>query len=146
MAYCTQTDVEHAAGGATKLLQLADFDADGVVDTAVLTAAIDEAEEWINSYCAKRYAVPFDTPPDIIVRECAREAVYRIKDSRLAATQRDHDTHDKREDWLEGISYGRISLGVDPPPTKASTVAPTVESDRTSVTGALNREDLEGFW
>ena len=150
-AYCTQTDVEHAAGGAAKLLALADQDGDGVLDAVLLADAINDAERWIDSYIQRRYSVPLDTVPDIVRRVCSAETVYILKDARDAVDSRAQSTHDEHRDWLEGVSYSRISLGVDPGPAKSSAVAAQVgnRSSNTDDDGdsiVVTRESLKGFW
>lgn len=150
-AYCDQTDCERAAGGAANLLALADHDGDGSIDSTVLADAISDAERWIDSYLAKRYTVPLDEVPDIIRRVCAFEAVFLLKEDRDAVDARAQARHDEFRDWLEGVSYGRISPGVDPAPAK-STAITAKAGDRSAVTDSdgdstiTTRESLKGLW
>lgn len=149
MAYATQTDVENAAGGAAKLIELADWDADGSVDAAVLTDAIAAADEWINSYAQRRYDVPFATTPDIVRRFAAQEAVYRLRLGRNALTDADQVRHEELREWLDNLARGIVSVGVDPEPA-ASDAHVAQESDREtdidSDEGKISRESLKGFW
>jgi phage gp36-like protein len=152
VAYCTQSDVERAAGGANKLVELADWDPDGTVDAAVLTDAIDASEEWINSYAQRRYNVPFSVVPDIIKRTCAEETVYRLKIGREADVERDRMRHEEREEWLDRLSRGFVSVGVDPEPAESDAIAPESADNRDGQETAIDdglvvtRESTEGFW
>ena len=143
MAYCTRADVRRVAGGEDKLIALSDLNADGAIDNAVVRDAIDAAEEWINSYVAKKRAVPLSPVPDIIKRTCAEEAVYRLRLGRDSLTDDDRIRHEERRDWLEGVAAGRITLGVDPPLPKATTVMPAVGAREGE--NVVTRESLKGF-
>lgn len=146
MAYVTQADVERAAGGAAKLAQLADLDADGAVDALVLSETIADASRWMDSYIQRRHAVPLTEPvPDIVRRFCAQETVYLLKRPRGAVDQQDQDAHDELLRWLEGIAQGSVSLSVDPPPTHSSSVRPE-SGDRSDVDSAATRDSLKGLW
>lgn len=145
MAYCTQADVEKAAGGAESLVALTDQNGTGAIDPDVLADAIDAAEEWINSYAQRQYKVPFAAVPDIIKRTCAEEAVYRLKYQRRATTADDTEAHTERLEWLRDLARSRVSVGVDPLPEASSSVVPDV-GDRADVSGAINRDDLGGLW
>lgn len=144
MAYCTQTDVEFAAGGVTRFKELTDFDGDGSVDAAVVAALIDEAARWMDSYIAKRHAVPLETVPSTVKVACAREVVYRFKESRDTLSELDQDNHTERVEWLTAIAGGSITLGVDPLPTKSALVGVETgdASDRTDDdVGTFVRDD-----
>jgi phage gp36-like protein len=149
--YCSQSDLERAAGGAAKLVQLADLDADGTADATVLAEAINDASRWIDGYLARRYEVPLDEPSDVIRRVTADVAVYILKDNRDCLDDRAQVKYDQHRDWLEGVSEGRINPGVDPPPAKSSAVTATT-GDRSTLTDSdgdattVTRESLKGFW
>jgi len=143
LAYCSRADVRRVAGGEDKLIALSDLDADGVVDDDVVVDAIDAAEAWINSYVAKKRAVPLLPVPEIVKRVCAEEAAYRLRLGRESLTDDDRTRHEERRDWLEGVAAGRITLGVEPPMPKASTVVPAVGSREGD--DVISRESLSGF-
>lgn len=144
MAYSTQTDVQHAAGGAERLLQLSDWDRDGLSDAAAIAQKIAEADAWINSYVGQKRSVPVASPPDILRLCSAREAVFLMKVDRGMATDDDRVGHSERERWLEGVAAGKISLGVEPAPAPSSANGAEY-GERESVDGADTREDYEGF-
>ena len=84
--YIEQADVESGAGGATRLIQLADYDDDGEADTAVIEAVIAEAEGLINSYARKLFEVPFNPVPPIIKTMAVKIAVYYLRERRDVIT------------------------------------------------------------
>lgn len=144
-AYATQTDLERAAGGADRLVQLADLDANGAGDAAVLSAVIADVERWIDSYLQRRYAVPLATVPEVIRRLCAEESVYQLKAGRSAVDQQAQARHEENLRWLEQVAAGAVAPGVDPPPPKSTSVQPE-SGDRSEVAGAVTRASTEGFW
>lgn len=149
MPYSTQADVERVAGGADELIELTDQDGDGVLDTAVLNDAIAAADSWIDSYAQRRYEVPFATVPDVIRRYSAQEAVYRLRQDRNNLTDRDDERHEELRDWLDQLSRGDVSVGVDPEPGPSDAHV-AEESDRevevAAEPGKISRTSLEGFW
>ena len=144
MAYALQTDVELAAGGAQRLLQLADYSGIGVVNPNVVAAAVAEAEMIVNRSIQLRYNVPLADPVPTVVRQLvAREAVWLMKLARDMTTEADLVAHEERRKVLEDIGAGRMSLGVYPSPLKSSGVV-----DRTSGqadNAPVSRESLKGF-
>ncbi len=144
--YAAQADLERVAGGAAKLIQLADHDGDGSLDSAVVTAAINDASRWVDSYLARRFAVPLDTPSDIITRIVAEEAIYILKDQRDAIDDRAQRRHDQNIEWLDGVSLGRINPGVDPAPAKSEAVAATTGARDSDDPDQITRNSLKGLW
>ena len=59
MAYSTQADLESACGGAERLVQLADWDRDGIPDPPRIADAITKADALIDSFASKQFHVPF---------------------------------------------------------------------------------------
>jgi len=144
MPYVTKSDLEKEAGGPDKLVELTDDDQDGVADQAVLDDAIEEAGTLVDSYAQLRYATPFATPPARAKQLAAAEALYRLKRRRRAATEDDRLDHEERVRFLEQVSTGKVSLGVDPAPPKSTAVVPAViqRSDDEDI----SRNSLRGFW
>ena len=144
MTYSTNTDVQNAAGGAASLAALADFDGDGVADATVIAAAQAAADGMINSYFAKRFAVPMSSPPADVVELAARLAVHRIRIARQTVTQGDTDQNALDIKWLEGVRDGKNVPGTDPVPAASALQVDTAGSrDSTKLT---SRERLKGFW
>ena len=144
--YSAIADVQRAAGGREKLIQLSDNDSTGQVDVAVVDAAIAEADSFINSYFQHRFAVPVD-PADvteIIRRMSAREAVYLMKEDRQGLTDFDQERHEERRLWLVGVMDGTVSPGLDPRPNKSTSTVPAT-GNREDLDFSLTRTKLEGF-
>ena len=144
VAYATQANLEDACGGSVRLVQLTDWDGDRVPDAARITAAIESASAWMNSYLAKQRYVPMAAPyPPVVVDVCARVTRYRIAASRGMATEQDRVDFDDDQKWLLGVADGSIKLDVDPQPTKASDRIDSY-SDRPS-SKEVSRSKLAGF-
>lgn len=146
MPYAVEADVERAAGGEEKLIQLTDYELLGQVNSTRVTEAIDEAESVINSYLETRYEVPLTDAEvtEIIRRVTAREAVYILKEQREALTPADQTRHEERIAWLDEVRRGNVSPGIDPRPKKSSNVTPQV-GDREDLNFSLTREKFEGW-
>jgi len=65
MSYSAQSDLLEQIS-EDKLIQLTDDLDAGTIDTDVITRAIADADAQIDSYCGKRYNVPFSTVPTMI--------------------------------------------------------------------------------
>jgi phage gp36-like protein len=141
--YATAADVQVAAGGVKRLLQITDIDGDALEDTGVVDAALDEAEAMINSYARKKFEVPFTTVPEIIKRTAANLAVWVLKRNIDALTEQDSMTHDAQIEWLEGLASGKVDPGVTPSPTASAHNQPSTTDRPTSK--AVSRENLKGF-
>lgn len=109
MAYATLAQIRTAAGGADRLVQLADQDKDGVADADVIAQAQAEVDAVIDSYCKVRYSVPLQAPSAALQSVSAGEVVYWLRDKRPnALTETDHRNHVERLDWLAKVSKGQV--------------------------------------
>lgn len=146
MAYSTSADVQVACGGPAKLLQLADKDGDGVADTGVVDAAIVEADGLIDSYAHKRFAVPFAAPSPIVKALSARLAAWNLRRGKpgTTITKEEIELHDIDLKWLEDLSKGLVSPGVEPSPTKSELIVDT--AGQRDTVKEISREKLKGFW
>lgn len=144
MPYSTLADVTLAAGGAAKLIQLADYDGDGVVDAGVVDSAIADADGTIDTYLQKRFATPLAAATPAIRRCSARLAVYEMRTQRQMIDKPDEDRHAKDVEWLEAIRDGHNLPGVEPLPLKSSVQIDQV-GDR-DATLAVSTARLKGFW
>jgi phage gp36-like protein len=147
MAYCTQLDVQIAVGGLIKLAQLSDQDnlLGGAVNAAVVDAAIAEACSEIDSYVGHRHAVPLATVPAIVNKKAASWAARVLRANLYNGQPLPDDLEREQIDrtWLEGVAKGIISLGIEPPPPKASIVNDKVsERDPTLL---VSRRRLRGY-
>jgi phage gp36-like protein len=145
MAYADEENVERAAGGRKKLIQLTDLDNAGQVDEALLLDAIAEADSWINSYFEPRYAVPTAAPSEIMRRVSAQLTVYILKQRREALTDADQTRFEDIVGWLNGVRRGEISPGIDPRPPESTFAGQTTKGDRELIDHALTRDKFEGY-
>lgn len=121
MTYATQSDLE-TRFGAAEILQLADRDGSGAVDTGVVAGALAEADAEINAYLEGRYALPLATVPAILVRLACDIARYRLAaDTPLEEVRKRYE--DARR-MLESLASGRVRLGL---PSVSATVGNLVE-------------------
>lgn len=152
MAYSTQADIQMAVGGAKRLLELADWDRDGVTDAAVIADVIAEADALIDSFAAKKFTVPFNPVPQMI-RRCSADLAPLMcirRRNLLSAEQQTRwdqwaSTDDKNPGWLLLLSRGVVTPGTDPSPVQSSMVVDQVETalptDRDT-----SRDKLSGYW
>jgi len=78
MPYSSLADVEQAAGGAARMLQLADWGNNAAVDQDVVARAIVSADALIDTFASKLYHVPFNPVPPIIKDFSAELAMLTI--------------------------------------------------------------------
>ena len=140
MPYATQAQIESAAGGAVKLVQIADWNADGLVDAGAITFAQEAADAWIDSFAALRYAVPIASPSRVVQQFAAQEAVYQLKLSRDAVDEHDDKERELRVEWLKLLSQGKVRPS-DPAPAASDAVRAEVCVNNREV----SREKLKGF-
>lgn len=143
MAYATQTQIQLAAGGAARLVQAADWDNDGALDTDVLAQAQNAADGWIDSYARLRFATPIAAPSTTLVRIAAEEAVYWLRKQRGMVTDDDRKDHEERERWCKDLAAGRVRP--DEPLPAESTAVQSAWVDRPE-TEPVSREGTKGFW
>lgn len=141
--YATDADVQLAAGGVERLLQIADHDNDAEIDPGLVDDALAEAEALINSYVRKVRETPVTPVPEILKRMAANIAVYVLKMRRCMLTEGDAMLQDQRVAWLEGLASGKIVLGVNPSPAPSALNCANASERPTSK--AVSRENLKGF-
>lgn len=126
--YVDQAGYE-ARYGRDELIRLTDGDTD--VDTAVLDAAIADAEAEVNSYLAQRYALPL---PE--VSAAVQRATYDVLRYRLHNDGADEGVRNRYTDaikWLRDVVAGKAGIGVttdEPDETAAGTVSVVSRSPR----------------
>ena len=118
MGYCTTTDLEKLLPEA-KLIRLTDDEATGAVNTDRLQEAIDSGQEEIDTYLGNRFDLPITgTVPPILGKMNVDIAIWNLY-SRV--TEEIPDTRQKRYDnaisFLEKVAEGKISIGLQPPPS-----------------------------
>jgi phage gp36-like protein len=122
MAYATQEQIQIAAGGAAALLQLADFDNDGVIDADVIARAQVTADGLIDGYLRIRYVTPIASPTATLTGLAADEAVYQIRKWRnMANSPENLKEREQRISELEAMGKGIIRPD-GPAPAKSDAV------------------------
>jgi len=146
MAYATHAQVEIAVGGPERLRQLADLDNSNTENTGVVSEAIAVADSTIDSYLGKRYATPLSVVPAVVAHLSAYWAARVLRRNRYNGQPLADDNEQEYVDrkWLEGVSRGEISLGIDPGPAKASMVIDRASPRDAALT--VSRDRTRGFW
>jgi phage gp36-like protein len=65
MAYAIQSDLVPLRMTAKDLIELTDDDNTGTINTAIVTAALEEASGRVESYCRMRYVTPLQQSDDV---------------------------------------------------------------------------------
>lgn len=141
MPFSLQADVEVAAGGAIKLAQLADHNGDGVLDAAVLTAAIAEADAEIVMWTRKRWDQ--NSIPLTVKAASARMTVRILRRNRGMVMAADIEQEKFDRELLQAIATGKATA-VDDNAAKSTLVVDKAEPRDT--TKNVGREKLKGFW
>ena len=139
MPYATQQDLEDRFG-SDELKRVADRNADGVIDAAVVAKAIADADALIDSYLREVYALPLASVPGRLVRLATDLALFFCYPSNPP-----EDVQRRRDDaeaYLLKIAKGLVSLdiaGVEPAPAGGGQVA--VQAPER----VFSRDGLKGF-
>ncbi len=151
MAYATQTDIERAAGGLERLKEIADWDADGTVDAAVITTAQAWADSQCDLYSRLRFAELKDSAGAVLpfaAWVAAHEAVYWLRLSRGQVSETDTAQHDERVQFLRDVGEGK-GVPASPLPAKSTSVGSQWrdrDPDGTSTVWTTSYEKLKGLW
>jgi phage gp36-like protein len=144
MNYAAEADMLTHFGPAQVLIA-ADRDGDGTADTGVVTDALADASEEIDSYLAARYTLPLVAPiPGVLVRVCCDIAMYRMSIDGPSMTDEKRVRYEDAIKWLTNLAKGIVTLGVEEDTTVVSTNAVTLASSseprlftRTMMTGLM---------
>lgn len=141
MAYTTQAQVEHAAGGATRLLQICATSL-GALDTDRLEAAQRYADVLINGHCRMRFAALLDEDDETVdtaIALAADETVYRLRRQLNQNSKIDDDDAAARM-----AIYEKIADGTFVPSDPAPAASDNVRSERVAF-GPSARSKYDGF-
>lgn len=140
MAYTTQQQLEDAAGGAERFLQLADFDGDGAIDTEMVARAVEAATGFIDSHLRKFSPADLTAlrlePTSTISWIAAQETIFRLRSYRQQVSEEDFKLQEMRRAELVDIRADRTRVS----DTKSAR-ATFVEND-----GAITRDSTKGSW
>ncbi len=132
MSYATQSDMVSRFGDR-EVIMMTDRARLGVIDTSVLSYALDQADAEIDPYLAGHYQLPLTSIPRLLVGFACDIARYRLS---AGAT---NDTEEVRTRYLEAtkfltrIANREVSLGPDilnKPVTQAVTIKISTASSR----------------
>lgn len=145
MTYATLQQIQMAAGGPDKLVELADWNGDGTIDAGVVEDAQARAEGWMHGFLRLRHTVPITNPTTegaaTLARLSADETVYILRTSRRLVGET--DTEQRKERERELVEYRDGNLRIDEPmPGKSSAVAATIVTN----CSPMSREGLKGIW
>jgi len=140
MPYATQQNIIDRYS-KDLLLLIADRDGDGIADSEVVDPAINDASAEIDTYVAKRYALPMATPlPEVLTRLCVDIVVYRLADGADVGTEEKRVRYDDARSLLRLIAKGEVTLGVAEATTTSSDVIESSSSNR-----RFNRDSMSGL-
>lgn len=143
--YCTLEMVQLAAGGSDVLRQISDLENTGSIDVDAVAKAIDEADSVIDSYIGQRVSTPLDFVGRAIQNVSTGWAVRALRRNRNKGMSSPDDmkADERDEKWLKLVSEGKASLGVDPPPLKATMIVD--KSAQRDSTLTISRERMKDF-
>jgi phage gp36-like protein len=138
MPYATQQDLVDRFTEA-QLLAIADRDADSALDADVVTKALDDASEEIDSYISTRYALPLATVPGRLVAVASDIAFYKLHPA--AAPEDVRQRYDDAIAFLKNVSKGvaLLDVGGAEPPVAAAGV------DFEGPERVFTRDSMKGF-
>jgi len=93
-----------------------------------------DADALIDSYCANRYALPFNPVPRIIAKLSKEITVYNLYNRRLGAPEHLQTQHKANIKLLEAISSGGVQLGGADAPEPTADPGLTVKTTRQQFT------------
>ncbi len=125
MAYSIQADILEQLT-YEELVDLTDDTEQGVVDAAVVSRAVSDADEEINIYCGKIYDVPFSSVPAIIRKISVDIAIYNLYSRRGIVADVRLERYQSAVRTLEDIAHAEITLGAPLAPAHNSKQAASV--------------------
>ncbi len=108
MPYSTSTDLGISE---RQLLDLADTNSDGQVESDVIDRAIERADRRIDTYLRGRYVLPFDPAPKEIIEISASLAVYFLSERNdITPSEGLRQRYDDAMKLLKDLQAGRATL------------------------------------
>ncbi|WFE92301.1 DUF1320 domain-containing protein [Roseibium porphyridii] len=143
MAYVTQQDLIDRFGDR-ELIQLTDRTnlPAATIDATVVAAKISDAEAMADSYMAKRYKLPLNPVPDVLIPIVANMARYYLYGERAETESAVTRNYKNALGWLKDVANGTVQLeaeGVASAQTAGGQIQ-TVAPDR-----VFSRDTLEGY-
>lgn len=111
MRYATLTDML-AQFGEREVIAIADRNRDGVVDQAILDAALDRASTKMDSYLAARYSLPLASVPGVLVEVCCDICRYNLCGTEVVETDVVRLRYKDAIKTLEQLRDGKLDVGL----------------------------------
>ncbi|MCV0424664.1 MAG: DUF1320 domain-containing protein [Roseibium sp.] len=111
MAYVTQQNMIDRFG-EKELIQLTDRTnlPATTIDATAVAAAISDAEKIADSYMAKRYALPLNPVPDVLIPIVANIARYYLYGEHAEKDSAVTRNHKEALAWLKDVAAGTVQL------------------------------------
>jgi len=112
MAYATPDDLI-ARYGEVEIIQISTPDGQAMdqVNTPLVTIAINDASDMIDSYLRRRYVTPVATPPLALTQSCC--AIARFMLCQMGGTtsaEKVKDAYQAALSWLRKVEDGSVTL------------------------------------
>lgn len=111
--YASQAQLE-SQFGQREIQTSSDRDSRGEIDEDVVTKALTDATEEINSYLANQYDLPLATVPGRLVTICCDIALYKMSADAGTGTDEKRLRYEDAVAWLKMLAKGDVSLGLPP--------------------------------
>jgi hypothetical protein len=143
VAYCSQDDVQRAAGTQLRLAQICNPTSEiPSIDAVAVAAAIDEATAWMGQWVAGM--VTAASPPEACRWMCARETLYLLQWNHGNAGDRDVIAHQERQAQLIRIQAAGAWPGDTPPPPRSTAAGPVCVTSAPD-TAEWTKDTLKGW-
>lgn len=111
-AYCTPSDLS-ARFGENELAQVASL-SPGMIDTAKVQQACDDAGDLVDGYLRPRHTLPLSAVPRILVKLSAAIARYELHlGGDRQPTDQVRQDRDAAIAFLKDVAAGKADLGID---------------------------------
>lgn len=145
--YATQAQIELAAGGAARLLQIADWDGNGTADPTVIAWAQLTADALIDGHSMMRFEALLTAGGAVVdtaAMLAANEAVYQLRRARGQASEADDLAAASRLEIYRAIADGTFRPSEPVPDASSSPASEWIERDEDGE--GVSRTGLEGWW
>ncbi len=143
MTYATIADLKSVIPARDlELLTDSDGVADEIVD-AKLQEALDDAHAEIDSYIAKKVALPLAEPKRMLIVVCRDIARYRLHANVGRITETVEKLYDGAQAYLKNVADGKVSIGDETSGDEITTSPGPVLSEGPERT--MTRDTLKGF-
>lgn len=114
MTYATKQDLIDRFG-ELELKQLTDRTnrPPSAIDDTVVSRALGDADDLVNGYLAKAYALPIATPPGILTRMSADIARFYLHAGKADKESPVSRAYDQAVAWLKDVARGVVTIEAD---------------------------------